>query len=341
MRGRATTVAGAAVLAVSMTALTMMALTMMALTMMALTMMALTMMGGAAGMAADAAGGAGICAVPAADAAEAAYGALAARLSRDIQAAVAGRTGRYAVAVDDRVTGVTCQWNADRPFDSASVVKATILAALLRWHQETGRPLSEDERELATLMITDSDNDAATDLWNELGMDRIQDFLDAAGMTQTVPGADGYWGLTQITARDQLILLRLLTAPNPALSASSRGYELGLMARVDPAQGWGVPAGVPAGVTAHVKNGWLPDGTGWHINSIGAFTGAGRDYMIVVLSDGNPTMAYGVATVEAVARAVHQDLSAARPAAAPRLAVTVSPEPSPYAIVPALPPYLQ
>jgi hypothetical protein len=66
---------------------------------------------------------------------------------------------------------------------------------------------------------------------------------------------------------------------------------------------------------------------------------AGRDYMIVVLPDGNPAMAYGVATVEAVARVVHQDLSG--PAAGPRLAVTVNPEPSPYAIVPALPPYLQ
>jgi hypothetical protein len=63
--------------------------------------------------------------------------------------------------------------------------------------------------------------------------------------------------------------------------------------------------------------------------------------LIVVLSGGNPTMAYGVATVEAVARAVHQDLSAARSTAAPRLQVTVSPKPSPYAIVPALPPYLQ
>ena len=323
MRVRATTVAGAAALALGM---------------IVLSMTALTVMGGAAGMTADAGGGPGICTVPPADAA---YGALAARLSGGIETAVAGRAGRYAVAVYDRVTGVTCQLNAGSPFDSASVVKATILAALLRWHQETGQPLSSGERDLATLMITESDNDAATDLWNELGMDQIQDFLGLGGMTQTRLGTGGYWGLTQITARDQLILLRLLTAPNPVLSASSRGYELGLMARVDPSQRWGVPAGAPDGVTAHVKNGWLPDATGWHINSIGAFTGAGHDYMIVVLSDANPTMAYGVATVEAVARAVHQDLSAARPAAAPRLAVTVSPEPSPYAIVPALPPYLQ
>ncbi|HTU08544.1 MAG TPA: serine hydrolase [Trebonia sp.] len=318
---RATTVAGAVVLALGMGAL--------------------TMVGGATGMVVSggafvalAAAGPGICAVPAGNGA---YAALAARLSSDILAAVAGRTDRYAVAVYDRVTGITCQLHAAAPFDSASVVKATILAALLRSHQETGQPLSSGERELATLMITESDNDAATDLWNEVGPDEIQDFLDLAGMTQTRLGTDGYWGLTQITAHDELTLLRLLSAANPVLSDYSRGYELGLMARVDPSQSWGVPAGV----TTHVKNGWLPDATGWHINSIGAFTGDGRDYLIVVLTDGNPSMGYGVATVEAVARAVHEDLSAAQPSAAPKLAVTVSPGPSPYAIVPALPPYLQ
>jgi len=277
----------------------------------------------------------GICAAPAADA------ALAAGLSSDILAAVAGRAGRYAVAVYDAVTGVTCLLNAGSHFDSASVVKATILAALLRWHQETGRPLTDEERALATLMITQSDNDAATDLWDEVGRARIEHFLDLAGMTQTRLGAGPYWGLTQITARDELTLLRLLTGSNAVLTGYSRGYELGLMAQVIPAQRWGVPAGAPAGVTAHVKNGWLPDSSGWHINSIGAFTGHGRDYMMAVLSDGEPTMGYGVATIEAVARAVHRDLAPAVPPADARLAVTVGPGPSPDAIVPALPPYVQ
>ena len=36
-----------------------------------------------------------------------------------------------------------------------------------------------------------------------------------------------------------------------------------------------------------MKNGWLPDATGWHINSIGAFTGHGENYLMAVLTDDN------------------------------------------------------
>ena len=277
----------------------------------------------AAGVTAAAAAGAGICTAPAA------HRALAARLSRDITKALAGRRGTHAVTVYDRVTGVTCQLNEGHRFDSASVVKATILAALLRWHQETKRPLSAREQRLATLMITQSDNDAATALWNEVGLARLQHFLDLAKMTETRLNREGYWGLTQITARDERALLRLLTSSNSVLSASSRKYQLGLMARVIPAQRWGVPAGAPRYVTVYVKNGWLPLSDGWHINSIGAFIGHGRDYMMVVLSDGNPTMDYGVTTVEAVATAVHRDLNPGLTAADTLPAANPGPEPSP------------
>lgn len=255
----------------------------------------------------------GICTAPVT------HKVLAGRLSRDIQAALAGRDDDYAVTVFDRTREITCRLNEGHRFHSASVVKATILAALLRWHQETGKPLTSNEKYLATLMITQSDNNAASALWDELGHARIQHFLDLAHMTETELGPDGYWGLTEITARDELTQLRLLTKSNAVLSNYSRSYELGLMSQVVSWQRWGTPAGAPSGVTVHVKNGWLPESIGaWHINSIGAFTGHGRDYMIVVLTDGNPTMAYGVDTIEGVARVVHRDINAGlAPAGAP------------------------
>ena len=56
-------------------------------------------------------------------------------------------------------------------------------------------------------MITQSDNDAATELWDEVGMGRLQHFLDLAKMDETQLGQDGYWGLTQVTAHDEMLLL--------------------------------------------------------------------------------------------------------------------------------------
>lgn len=272
------------------------------------------------------------------------YRELAARLSAGIRDALLDRAGDHAVTVYDAVTGVSCSIGGERYFDTASIVKALILAALLRMHQEPGTPLSSWERREAALMITQSDNDAATNLWYEVGTDRLRDFLRLAKMDQTQLGQAAYWGLTEVTAHDEMLLLELLTRPNPVLTAASRAYELGLMARVIPSQRWGTPAGAPAGVTVHVKNGWLPDGSGWHVNSIGAFTGRDRNYLIAVLTDENPAEQYGIDTVEAVARVVHKDLNDGRLIPRARLAANVAPSltgssraQSPWAVVPALP----
>ena len=251
----------------------------------------------------------GLCTAPAD------HRALASRVSADIWAGLRGRNGSHAVSVYDRVTGLSCIYNGSKHFDSASIVKAIILGALMRWHQETRTSLSSWEKSEATLMIEQSDNDAATDLWDELGMTRLQHFLNLADMGETELGQDGEWGLTQVTAHDEMLLLKLLTASNSVLDAGSRGYELYLMAHVTSWEAWGVTAGTPSDVTWHVKNGWLPDATGWHINSIGAFTGHGQDYMMAVLSvNANPNDGedYGIDTIEDIARRVQHDLNDAK-----------------------------
>jgi hypothetical protein len=236
--------------------------------------------------------------------------ALAARMSKRIVAAMRGRSSLVGLAVDDRRTGVTCKYHGGWHFDSASVVKVTILSALLRKLQQEHRGLTAQQKTLATEMITLSDNDAATALWNQTGRASLQKFLTLAGMTQTHLGPGGYWGLTQITAHDELTLLKLLTSTNSVLTNANRDYVLGLMARVVSYERWGVPAGAPTDLTVHVKNGWLPQPTlGWRINSIGSFSGHGADYMIVVLTDNNPTMAYGVDSVEDIAKAINHELN--------------------------------
>jgi len=241
-----------------------------------------------------------------------AHSSLAARLDRDIDRALRGRVSSVAIGVDDPGQGLQCWLNSSTHFDSASVVKVTILSALLRKAQEQHRYLTRTEAALAKEMITESDNDAASDLWDDVGRYDLRHFLDLAHMTQTYPGPGPYWGLTQITAYNEVLLLRLLLNRNSVLDTSSRDYVLDLMARVIPSQRWGVPAGAPTNLTVHVKNGWLPLFThGWRIHSIGAFTGRGGGYSIVVLTQDNPTMTYGIDTIEAIAKVVNRDLNPA------------------------------
>jgi beta-lactamase class A len=236
---------------------------------------------------------------------------IAARMSQGIRAVLHRRASIVAIRVQDPYLGIGCWYREGRHFDSASAVKATILGALLRKAQAQDRGLTARERRLAWRMITESDNGAATALWDDVGMYRLGRFLRLAGMRQTILGRNGYWGLTRITAHDELILLRHLLQPNPVLTRAARRYELHLMARVVPAQRWGVPAGVPDTFTVHVKNGWapLPPVPGWFVNSVGCFTHSDRNYSVVVLTQGNPSMQYGVATVEDVAEVINRGLN--------------------------------
>ena len=166
---------------------------------------------------------------------------LAARLDRDIDRALRGRVSVVAVGVDDPGRGLHCWLNSSAHFDSASVVKVTILSALLRKAQEQHRHLTRTEAILAEEMITKSDNYAASVLWDDVGRHDLQHFLNLARMTQTYLGPGPYWGLTQITAYNEVLLLRLLVNQNPVLDTSSRAFVLDLMARVIPAQRWVSP----------------------------------------------------------------------------------------------------
>ncbi|MEV4257528.1 serine hydrolase [Spirillospora sp. NPDC049652] len=232
------------------------------------------------------------------------------RVGTAITAALRGRSGTESVAVYDLKRKLWCGVASGSHYDSASTVKVTVLGALLRKVLDERRAMTSSELSLAKSMITKSDNAATTKLWNHVGRTRMQRFLQQAGMTHTKLGAGGYWGLTQITARDEIVLLRKFNEPNTLLTDKARNYGLTLMHQVVSSQRWGTPAGTPSGITWHVKNGWLPrHNKYWRVHSIGAFSGRGQSYTIVVLTRDTPSMAYGVATIERVARAVHRGLN--------------------------------
>ena len=234
---------------------------------------------------------------------------------------LSGRAGTVLAAVYDLRTGRTWHLGRGQPQAEASIVKLDVLETLLSEHgQGDGTGLSATERTLAEQMIEDSDNDAATSLWNAVGgAAGIRSFNARAGLTHTVPSScvvcPGFawpgWGLTTTTPEDQVALLRQLITPSSVLTSAARQYALSLMEDVTPSQRWGVSGGVPAQVTVALKNGWLPlrgIGSDWQINSVGWVSGGGRNYLMAVLSTGNPTEQYGIDTIDQLAAMVWQHM---------------------------------
>jgi hypothetical protein len=233
---------------------------------------------------------------------------------------LSGRAGTVLAAVYDIRTGQTWQLGHGRAQDEASVVKLDVLETLLAERGRGGTGLSASDRSLTQQMIEDSDNDAATSLWYDVGgATGIRSYNTAAGLTGTAPSScvvcAGFswpgWGLTTTTPTDQIALLRQLAAPSKVLTSAERDYALSLMENVTPSQRWGVSGGVPDQVTVALKNGWLPlEGTDedWQINSVGWVHGEGRNYLMAVLTTGNPSEQYGIDTIDRLATMAWQRL---------------------------------
>jgi len=233
---------------------------------------------------------------------------------------VASRSGTVVAAVYDVASGQTWTLGPQDPQAEASIVKLDILETLYAQQGNGPVTLAGTEQSLAQRMMEDSDNSAATSLWNAVGgPGRIQSFNTAAGLTHTLPSScvtcPGFawpgWGLTTTTPADQIALLRTLIEPSTLLTDAQRQNALELMENVTRAQRWGVTGGVPLQATVALKNGWLPLNsarTDWQINSIGWVRGSGRDYLMAVLTTGNPTEQYGIDTINRLSTMVWGNL---------------------------------
>jgi hypothetical protein len=223
---------------------------------------------------------------------------------------LSGRSGTILAAVYDLRTGREWTVGQGSAQAEASIVKVDILETLLAQRPPGG--LTDNDAALARKMIEDSDNDAATALWGIVGGGKgVAAYNAQAGMARTTPSAcvqcPGFpwpgWGLTTTTPHDQITLLRQLFTPGGQLTSADCQFALSLLENVTPAQRWGVSGGVPAGVTVALKNGWLPldaASSNWQINSVGWVSGQGRDYLMAVLSTGDPSEQYGIDTLNAL-----------------------------------------
>jgi hypothetical protein len=227
---------------------------------------------------------------------------LDAVLAKALAPVAAATDASVSVAVLDLESGDSAVHGHDE-YDTASIVKVDILAALLLQAQDAGRHLTAQEKSNATAMIGSSDNDSATALWNTIGGSKgLNTANERLGLTATTGGDGARWGLTQTTAADQIVLLQAVFGTDSQLSEASRAYIQRLMGQIVTGQDWGVSA---AGGSWALKNGWLPrTATGlWDINTIGRVQADGRTCLVAVLSDGNADMPSGITLVEKAARA--------------------------------------
>jgi len=224
---------------------------------------------------------------------------------------VDSRSGDITAAVENLHTGRTYLWNPRERAQTASIIKADILETLLRQAIVSHNPPDQETAGVIQGMIEDSDNDDATQLWDQVGgASGISAYNKLVGMTQTDPNTDGYWGETTTSAADQIKLLQQLVDKHGLLEPASQRYQLGLMKSVVSGQNWGVSGGVPAGVSVALKNGWLPlsSDTDWEINSIGRIKGDGRWYLIAVLTAHDPSEQYGIDTIDGISSLVWRAL---------------------------------
>ncbi|MEU6784331.1 serine hydrolase [Nonomuraea angiospora] len=241
------------------------------------------------------------------------------QLVRDISAYIATRPGRVVYGALDLTTGIHFgQGEHENDIITASGAKVDILTALL--HQRP-RDLDEEERDLAVLMITESDNLAADALWSRVGASSAMSaFYQSVGLTETTPGPAIFWGGTLTSPADRIRLLKLLVKGGKGqegdLTAADRKLVLGLMSRVQKDQSWGVSAAARPGDRVALKNGWTPRpfiSATWAMTSYGRISGPGRDLLLSIQTDYQPGPDAGVQTIEGVARLIRNRLDSLAP----------------------------
>jgi hypothetical protein len=209
---------------------------------------------------------------------------------------LASRAGRTAFAVVDsegRESGVREHWT----FVSASVVKAMLLVAYLRRLDARGQHhIDSFSNSFLFPMINVSDNSAATQTWSIVGDSGLYAVAHAAGMTDF--SIVGIWANAQISAADQA---KFFFKMDSLIPHEFVGYAHFLLSTIVGFESWGIPAVArPRGYAVWFKGGWRGTGLGQLVHQVGRLSGHGRTFSIAVMTDGDPSMGYGIGTIQGV-----------------------------------------
>jgi hypothetical protein len=197
-----------------------------------------------------------------------------------------------------------------RTFVSASVVKAMLLVAYLRMLAAEHRGLDAGSRSLLAPMIELSDNDAATAIWYRVGERRLRALARHTAMADF--SVSGYWANAQISAADQA---RFFFAMERSIPRPFRHFARHLLSHIASYESWGIPAVArPRGWRVFFKGGWRGTERGQLVHQVARLHRPRIRVAIAVMTDGDPSMGYGIKTIEGVtARLLHGDPNPARP----------------------------
>ena len=262
----------------------------------------------AAQKSAEAAAAASQSAAAAAASKAAAQKTKLAALPGQLNAILGGTGDTWSVATYNLTTKSELSLGSPDGMYTGSTIKVTVLENLLRTQGGVAN-LTDGERQLATAMITQSDNDAANSLYNAGGgYDALVQTVSMLGLTHTRIEGGGYFGVSTTSAADQIKVLDQLVTPTFLTAAAADvAYVNNLMANVVPDQRWGTPTMADPGTVTENKNGWLDndsDNGKWLVNSLGIIVIGGQKYLVAAYSQHHPDFDTGVARLNQAVAAV-------------------------------------
>jgi beta-lactamase class A len=231
-------------------------------------------------------------------------------LSPDLAAYLGSLGSNAGAVVYDMTRQRYYTYNSNGQFITASSIKVPIMLTFLDMLESQGRQIDDQQMDLLTTMIENSNNDSASELYyNEIGgATGITNFMQKVGISGLQPDATA-WGYSLITPQAMVDLLTDLYQ-GKILTAQDRTLALNLMENVESDQQVGVGDTAPSQATVAMKDGWVtgPDNL-WAMNTSGIVITGKETYIISVYTQEQPTLGDGQATVRKVCSAVATDLA--------------------------------
>ena len=232
-------------------------------------------------------------------------------LGTSLDAELAAQRGRASAVIRGAGGEVLYESRSRERFELASVGKVFILAAYLDLLERENREANYWEHEMLTVMIEESDNRSASDLWSELnGVEGIQAFLKSRGLEPVdAPHVPEEWGEMRASAFEVSELLAGLYSGR-LLNPQNTRFALNLLGNIIDEQAWGVGSVLEGSglVQTYVKNGWYPEEWGWTVNSAGIVSDGSGSYVVVMLTESQPSLEAGVRLIEGAVGILRDEL---------------------------------